>query len=126
PTAMFGHGFGRLRSPELLAKAARVLPRVDLIALRESRLGLPLLKQLNVAEQRTIVTGDDAVEMAYRARPAQLGANIGINIRTMPPADLDDCVIADIRPVVQEFARALGAALIPLPIALQQATDARA
>lgn len=126
PTAMFGHGFGRLRSPELMARAAAVLPRVDLIALRESRLGLPLLKQLKVAEQRVMVTGDDAVEMAYRTRPAKLGAKIGINMRTMAPADLDDNLIADIRSVVQEFAGTLGASFIPLPIALQQATDARA
>src|SRR5690606_31045158 len=37
PTAMVGQGLGPLTEPSLVARAAEVLPHVDLIALREDR-----------------------------------------------------------------------------------------
>ena len=126
PTAMFSHGFGPLRDSRLTARARAVLPKVDLIAIRERRAGYPLLRSLGVAERRIVVTGDDAIETAYEARPARRGTDIGVNARTMEPAGVGDEVLETIRPVLQRFAARQKVRLLPIPIALQGGVDAQA
>ena len=69
PIVAFGQGIGPIADPELLAKARAVLPRLKLIAVREGRMGLPLLDSLGVPRERILVTGDDAIELAYDRRP---------------------------------------------------------
>ncbi len=68
PAALVGQGIGPLTSPDLVAEASRVLPRVDLIGLREGRRAPALLERLGVPAERVVVTGDDAIELAARAR----------------------------------------------------------
>lgn len=124
PTALFSHGFGPLRSPDLLARAKAVLPRVDLIALRERRFGVPFLTDLGVDTDRVVVTGDDAIEIAYEGRSDHPGDGIGLNIRAAPSAAVKDDIVDVLRPAVHRFARQQGCPLVPLPIALQQRLDA--
>jgi colanic acid/amylovoran biosynthesis protein len=126
PTAMFSHGLGPLRNARLFRRAASVLPRVDLIALREGLMGPALLKAMGVDASRIAVTGDDAVETAYRAGPECSGGGIGVNIRVGSAAGVDSGVPAVLRPLLQEFARAVGGPLLAVPIARQQSLDAEA
>ncbi len=81
PSIMSGQGIGPIRDRELLRRAAEVLPGVDLINLREGVRGPKLLADLGVPTERVEVTGDDAVEFAYRLRRAEIGADLGLCLR---------------------------------------------
>lgn len=115
-TAMFSHGLGPITNPELRRLARRVLPQLDLLALRERRAGEPLARSLGVAPGRLCVTGDDAIELAYAARPTVLGNQIGINLRVARSAGVDESYVDPVGTVVRQFAGMRNASLIPLPI----------
>jgi Uncharacterized conserved protein len=118
PTAMFGQGIGPLTDPELLALAGDVLPKVDLIALRERQRGPQLLAKLGVSSSRILVTGDDAIELAYRQRRESLGDRIGINVRQASYAGLSRELIDPLREHLLQAAQTLGTELHPVPISL--------
>jgi polysaccharide pyruvyl transferase WcaK-like protein len=82
PTAMMGQGVGPVTDRELRTAIARVLPRVGLIGLRESRTGPPILRSLGVAQDRMVTTGDEAIEQALDAAgTVTTGDAIGVNVR---------------------------------------------
>lgn len=118
-TAMFGQGLGPLKEQTLLSKARVVLPSVDLITLREKRSGVPILKNLDINPERFIVTGDDAIEIAYNGRNAELGRGIGINLRVAGYAQVDTPVIESVRLGLHRAAKSLSAPLVPVPISLK-------
>jgi colanic acid/amylovoran biosynthesis protein len=119
PVAMLGQGFGPLSDPLVLKRAAKVLPLVNFITLREGRGSLAFLRSLGVPESKAQTTGDEALELAYESRSAEPGRGLGINIRFLASACADDDDIKNIRPVLQDFARRHSVPLIPLPIAIQ-------
>jgi polysaccharide pyruvyl transferase WcaK-like protein len=80
-TVMLSQGIGPISDPVLWARARQVLPRVDIIALREQALGPKILAQLGVNKDRVLVTGDDAIELALPGQPNCPGNALGINIR---------------------------------------------
>jgi polysaccharide pyruvyl transferase WcaK-like protein len=123
PTAILGHGFGPLTAPDLRRKAAAILPGVDLIALREERASVPLLISLGVTLGRVVTTGDDAVELAYEARPARMGRGVGINLRLARSAAATEHDIDTVREGLRQFASEWIAPHVPLPIARQQDLD---
>lgn len=115
-TAMVGQGIGPLHDARLHAQARAVLPRVDLIALREGRAGEPLLRGLGVPADRVWTTGDDSIEMAYSQRGDVLGSALGVNLRVAPYAKVGPELIDQVRRGVQEAARRHQATLVGLPI----------
>jgi colanic acid/amylovoran biosynthesis protein len=123
PTAMFGQGLGPIDDPELRRRAADVLPRVSLIAVRESKASVPLLESLGVDLSRVEVTGDDAIELARptaEALRASEGVDrraIGINVRIAPYADVATTMLSDVKSVLSDAARSRGAKLVGIPIA---------
>jgi polysaccharide pyruvyl transferase WcaK-like protein len=116
-TAVMGQGFGPVVNDALRHRMARVLPRVDLIAVREEREGVRLLQSLGVSRDRICITGDDAIEMAHRRTPATPGQGIGINIRIASFAGVNGSAIDAIRPVLHAAASRFGAPLVPIPTA---------
>ena len=116
PTAMVGQGIGPLRDPGLLARARETLPKVGLVAVREGRAALPLLDAIGVSRSRIRVTGDDAIEPAFRARPARLGSRVGVNVRVSSYSGVDRDSVREIGASLREAAAELGASLLPLPI----------
>jgi colanic acid/amylovoran biosynthesis protein len=96
---------------------ARVLPRVDFIALRERRESVRLLTSLGIPPERLVVTGDDALEPAQRRTPRQLGGGIGVNVRVAGYAGVSGSDVDAIRPAVQRASIRLAAPLVPVPIA---------
>ncbi len=90
PTVLLGQGLGPVTSQRLLDQMADVLPRLDLITLRESRAGGPLLRKLGVPSERVLRTGDDAVEFAHLFRPRVLGDDLGVNVRLSYYSGVDD------------------------------------
>lgn len=115
-TVMVGQGMGPLENAELKARAAAILPQLDLIALREQRAGRPLLNELGVDPARILVTGDDAIEMAYVIRPEVLGVGIGVNSRVSDYSGVDCQILDRIREGLRDASASLGAPLIPVPI----------
>jgi polysaccharide pyruvyl transferase WcaK-like protein len=116
-TAMVGQGLGPLDDDaNLRALATAVLRKVDLIALRERRAGLPLLRDLGVDESRVLTTGDEAVETAYTARPPRLGSALGINVRAASYAGVDGRTLESLRPTLHRLREELQAPLVPIAI----------
>ena len=115
-TAMVGQGFGPLQEPRLRALARTVLPRVDLIAVREERASVPLLLSLGVARERIVVTGDDTLETAYRIRTDRLGEGIGVNLRIADYSGIGTSVVPEVQTALRNVAQRSGAAFVPVPI----------
>jgi polysaccharide pyruvyl transferase WcaK-like protein len=116
PVVLVGQGIGPLETPGLRELASQVLRRADLIALREDITAGPLLKSLGIPMNKTITTGDDAIEIAYRARSAVLGTGFGINIRASEYSEIDLELLARLRALFQQALRTYGAIAVPVPI----------
>lgn len=123
PTAIFSHGLGPLQNPALRLVVKRVLPKMSLVALREKLGAIPLMESLGVAHDRVIVTGDDAIELAYSLRPATPGTDLGVNLRVAKSADVDQSYSTLLRPALHRFARERRLRLLPVPIAHGRSTD---
>ena len=116
PTVMVGQQIGPIQDLELLCKAKAVLPAVDMIAIRERRMAVPLLESLGVNRDRVVMTGDDAIELAYQSRPAKLGAGIGVSVRVQSYMKIEDNHLQIIRQVLHQAAAKANVPLVPLPI----------
>ena len=114
--AMVGQGFGPLVEPMLLAQARSILPRVDLITLREERASRPLLQSLGVRPERILTTGDDAIELAYRLRRKSLAHGLGVNLRLSDYSGVGETELEALREVLQQAAAAKNATMVPVPI----------
>jgi polysaccharide pyruvyl transferase WcaK-like protein len=115
PTVMMGQGIGPLHDGRTEELARRVLPRVDLIGLRERRSGLPILTRLGVPPERIVTTGDDAVELAYELRPPELGTALGLNVRRAGYVQLDDGDLGDVAAAIKAFLSVYEAELVSVP-----------
>jgi polysaccharide pyruvyl transferase WcaK-like protein len=115
PTFMVGQGVGPLHDPDLRARLKKVLPCVDLILIREPKVARPLLESLDVNQDKVIMTGDDAVEMAYRVRTTKWGKSLGVNLRLARYTEVDQAFINRIRSVVHKCAQKKDAPLLALP-----------
>ena len=119
-TVMVGQGMGPIRDPEFCKKASEILPKVGLILVREKSIAPALLQSFGVDPQKIIVTGDDAVELAYDARSDVLGNGIGVNLRIARYTAVGSDHIHSIKPILHAFAKKFNAYLISLPIAHSQ------
>ena len=116
-TAVLGHGVGPITEPALLRRAREVLPGIDLLTLREGVGGKPLLASLGVHSDRMLVTGDDAVELAYEARREDAAAShLGFNLRMARYAHVDQHAANAVAAAVREAAIRHGCQLLSIPI----------
>ncbi|MEC3918651.1 polysaccharide pyruvyl transferase family protein [Nocardia sp. CDC160] len=125
PNVMIGQGLGPMRDAELLRRCAEVLPGVDLIALREGLRGPKLLAELGVPEDKILVTGDDAVEFAYRLRRPEIGTDLGLCLRISDYSKVTDSARDTLGAVVRREAAQLDTALAPLIISEYDDEDRR-
>jgi colanic acid/amylovoran biosynthesis protein len=114
--ALMGQGIGPLQMPALVSRARAVLPRVDLVALREKRFSSPFLLSLGVLPDRIMITGDDAIAMAYRHCTPTLGTALGVNLRASDYAAVDERLVSQLRGFIQQVTTSLGISLVPVPI----------
>lgn len=117
PTVLFGQGIGPLTDPGVLKIARDILPKVDLIGLRENILGPKLLSELGVAPDRITVTGDDAIELITDCLNLEDKNNVGINIRIAKYSNISTTHIAKIREIINNFTDRVKADLLAIPIA---------
>ena len=124
PTAMFGQGLGPMNDEHLRALANEVLPRLEALTVRERHSAMPLLRGLGVRPERVTVTGDDALELAYRLRSngATRGA-IGVGLRLAPYSGTTQPMARTIARVLREGAARRGAELRPVPVSLYPHED---
>ncbi len=120
PTAMLSQGFGPLADPGLRATAKRVLPSVNLIAVREQKIGPELLRSLHVPDDRIVVTGDDAIELAYEARGTHRGTAIGVNLRVAKYSGVAAATVTVLRQLLHGAAARHGAELVAVPISFKE------
>ncbi|USI91346.1 polysaccharide pyruvyl transferase family protein [Rhodococcus pyridinivorans] len=125
PTAMTGQGFGPLTEPDLLERAAQVLPRVNLIGLREGLRGPELLRSLGVPTDRIVITGDDAVDLGFSTRRTELGTDLGVCLRVAEYSPVGATIRDVVGRVVREHASAHGARLVPLIVSEHDGEDRR-
>lgn len=125
PVALIGQGLGPLDDPVLCGRAAEVLSAVDFIALRERRIGPEVLRRSGVPVERVLVTGDDAVELAYAARSGSMGSELGVCLRVAGYSPVPPSAQATVGAVVRGEARRHSARLVPLIIAEYRSEDRR-
>ena len=117
---LVGHGLGPVTQPRLAAALRRTLPRLDGFTLREGRFAPLWLKRWGVGAGKVQVTGDDAIETAYRARPAEGGRYLGLNIRSSAYSRVDAAMLAVLRRALVPLAVDLQTEFLPFPIACMQ------
>ena len=125
PTVMVGQGIGPIHDDELFRRAECVLPRVDIIGVRDRRYSIPLLLELGTEVDRVAFTGDAAVEFAYLRRSPTIGHAMGVSLRQGKSSQFDETTIETIRPVILDFAARVNAPLLPVPIKIGTEKDDR-
>ncbi|MGA2504910.1 MAG: polysaccharide pyruvyl transferase family protein [Anaerolineales bacterium] len=117
PTAMFGQGIGPLENKFVRKKAKRVLPRLKVLVLRDSLTSMDYGKVFNVPQDRIIVTGDDAIEVAIKqAQQSEGKRNIGVNIRQAYYAGNFQHLLPAIGGLLEDISRSNGIPITPIPV----------
>jgi|CXWL01.1.fsa_nt_gi colanic acid/amylovoran biosynthesis protein len=126
-TALVGQGVGPIfdQNSELVMKGREVLPKVDVICVRERLKGPAYLEFLNVEGSRVFVTGDDAIELAYNAPTQKLGNGIGVNLRVANYSGIEAELQETVGLTLKEAAEKYGAPLLPVPISFLNKNSVR-
>jgi polysaccharide pyruvyl transferase WcaK-like protein len=120
---LVGQGIGPLEDPALQRRAAEVLPKMDFIGLREGRRGPEILRLVGVSSDRVLVTGDDAIELAYAARSESFGSGLGVCLRIAAYTPLRRSAHETVGRVVRSESTRHGARLVPLIISEHPSED---
>ena len=75
-----------------------------------------MLEELGVESARVMITGDDAIELAYRVHTNSLGKGIGVSLRVMPYTEVRNKDLELISDTLRKIARKHKAQLVSLPI----------
>jgi polysaccharide pyruvyl transferase WcaK-like protein len=116
PTALVGQGIGPIEDIDLYAAAKSVLPQVGKIFVRERLFAPNFLTSLGVDPKNIFITGDDALEIAYREKRQKLGAGIGISLRVTSYTDINRKELSMIGEVLKQYADQYKAKIVSLPI----------
>lgn len=119
PVAFLGQGLGPITQEKLKNSVLKILPKIDLLLLREGILGKKITRDNAISDDKVIVSGDDALELAYLNRPNKLGNLIGLNLRIADYSGLDNEKARSIVRQVIEIAIELKDNVI-LPIGISQ------
>jgi colanic acid/amylovoran biosynthesis protein len=116
PTALVGQGLGPFDDPELRARVQAVLPLVDLICVRDDASAALLRATPGMDPARICFTGDDAIEMTWRARKPVRGNLIGVNMRVAHYTQVHTASIETLRAVLRVATRQHKTHLLAIPI----------
>lgn len=116
PVVMMSQGIGPIENAQLRRRAAKVLPRVNAIFIRENRTTAPLLEKFGVPGAKIFFTGDDALQPAFAAAIPKLGDRIGVNLRNASYAALRADTVEIVRDVLLKHAARWRTELVGIPI----------
>jgi polysaccharide pyruvyl transferase WcaK-like protein len=117
PVAMFGQGLGPVKNPSVLNLAAQLFPKLTMIGLREGRQSYRLASEwAGGPSPRIRVTGDDAIEPVYHARPSSLGDGIGANLRLSHYSGVSHEQASRVAEVLWSAAKSAGTSVTPIVI----------
>ncbi|MBE9158417.1 polysaccharide pyruvyl transferase family protein [Nodosilinea sp. LEGE 06152] len=116
PTILVGQGLGPVQDLELQRQIKKTLAQADLICLREQLASVALINYIGIPNVPILITGDDAIELAYKARTEHIGSGIGINLRVAPYSEVGESIVQTLRLVFLNIASKFQASLIPIPI----------
>ncbi len=117
PVVAFSQGIGPIdRSSATWPIARRALNLMDFLTLREGSFGPALLRDLGVAEERSVVTGDDSIELAYRDQPLNSRALLGVNLRVTGYSGFTAGDSELLAQAITRVAVKLRTELVPVPI----------
>ena len=120
--AMFSQSFGPLEHPDLLARAAEVLPHVEVITVRDGIHSPRVLGLVGVPANRISVTGDDILDLAPPDASVvmenELGINVGMDLYEMVAPEQINELSSAIRKVADENASSL------VPVYVSEHNDA--
>jgi polysaccharide pyruvyl transferase WcaK-like protein len=123
PTALFGQGLGPLGDLSLRRKLLKTVRNADLVALRDGVAGSHFLDELGCPKANVVVTGDDAVEMAYKQRRQELGVYFGLNLRKAYYSSLDNKHLSCLHSVLSGLVSEFETCLVPIPISWHEEMD---
>jgi|GEM_PF-194576 len=123
PAVILSAGFEPVRNLELSKKMLTVLPKVNLVISREPIQGPSVIRSYGVDKHRVAISSDDAVELAFEARPSMLGRDVGLNIRQADYSGVDLSAIERIRDTLQCVVKKFDAKLQPIPISMSGPSD---
>jgi polysaccharide pyruvyl transferase WcaK-like protein len=123
PSAMLSQQIGPAVSGRLRRVARRVLPDVGMIALRESRRSLSMVRELGVDPGNVRTTGDDTVAFVHALSSPTPGHGMGLNLRAASYSGLDRAMAARVGAVVRAASERLGAPLVGLPVSENEEED---
>lgn len=113
-TAMFAQSFGPFERPDLVARAAEILPKVDLITVREDIRSPRVLGLLGVQASRMSITGDDALGLVSADPTGAAGVDLGINLRIDDYQQLESVKAGVLSTSVRQIAGDMVAHLSPI------------
>lgn len=116
PVVLLGQGVGPLTDSELRARVSKVLPLAEWVFVRESLVAPALLESLGIDRSAIVTTGDDAIELAYGARPSMPGGGIGLSLRLASYTGVTGEHVGVIGDAVRRAAEKLGAPIVAVPI----------
>jgi polysaccharide pyruvyl transferase WcaK-like protein len=116
--AAFSQGIGPIvRGSAAWVSAKAAMPKFEMIALRERRRGPWYLAELGVDSDRVVVTGDDAIEIAYEGRgKGGEGQAIGFSLRATRYSALAEAHQHRISTLVRELAKTVQAEVLSTPV----------
>lgn len=115
-TAMLSQGLGPLDSPELISLLRRTCAAGTKTALRESLYGPDILQRANAQPAQFVITGDDAVEMAWERGPAASGKAIGFSVRQVAYSEVESGHLKTAAHALEQINAKLGTKIVPLPV----------
>ncbi|MBD2201593.1 polysaccharide pyruvyl transferase family protein [Calothrix sp. FACHB-1219] len=118
---ILGHGFSMCSDKKFNKSLSRVLEEVDYIFLREPATSKKYLRSLATHgfSHKLIVTGDDAIELAYENRIEGIDSNtIGVNIRFSNYTSIGKEAVQIIKLLLEDIRSMNGCKVITIPISL--------
>lgn len=118
-TALFSQGIGPATQGVLRKPLAEVLASVDLLSVRDPASGQLAAELTGMDVASFPITGDDALDLAFRVHRDLPGQSLGLNLRLAPYSGLrpeGDQSTSDLSAALRTAVRPMGAVISPLCI----------
>jgi len=118
PTALFGQGLGPSSSKQISYWTNLVFPNLKVLSVREGVHSKPFALLTNINRNKVVVTGDDAIQLAFPKKTNLLGRNIGVNLRVAKYSGIEKETVNIIKRVLNDAAKILDSNLCSIPISM--------